>query len=189
MGLARSGDAEYITKPLEEFNAEGFVPEACEECISSGHLTPLLGWMLDQDPGLRVGVFSSWYDGILAGVFLQIPWNEFADSLESQTDALSQQYPSRFRRFIVDGVQHTALIGDASGVIGSDLNKLEYPENALSNLLGGTLVLGQLETTEVDGVNLASWLDAMIRNDLEEWVDRIEPRGPEPETDADSVDE
>ena len=136
------------------------MPEACEECISSGHLTPLLGWMLDQDPGLRVGVFTPGMMAFSQGSFCKSR-GTFADSLESQTDALSQQYPSRFRRFIVDGVQHTALIGDASGVIGSDPNKLEYPENALSNLLG-TLVLGQLETTEVDGVNLASWVDAMI---------------------------
>ena len=181
IGLARTADAEYITLPLEEFKAEDFVPAECEDCIVSGHLTPLVGWMLDQDPGLRVGMYSSWYDGILAAVFLQIPWSDFADALKTQSDALAKGYPDRFRRFITDGTQHTALIGDASGVIGTDITKLEYPEDALSTLVGGTLVLGRLETTEVDGVSLATWLQGMLENDAEVWVDRIEPRGPEPE--------
>jgi len=189
IGIAREGDEEYIRKPLEEFNALRFIPEDCEGCLVTGHLTSLVGWFLKHDPQVRIGLFSSWYDSILADLFLQIPPEEFADSLQSQTDLIHAEYPERFRRFIKDGTQHTALIADATGVIGTDIGKLEYPEDALGGLLNGGLIIGSLSDTEIEGVTMSQWLSDLLDNNLNGWVDLLEERGPPPESSAEEGDE
>lgn len=180
IGIAHDGDPAYITLPLEEFNALRLIPDDCEECIVSGHLTGLVSWFLKHDPTVRIGLYSSWYDSVLANVFLQIPPEAFADALKAQTDLIAEAYPNRFRRFITDGTQHTSLIADATGVIGTDLSKLEYPEDALSGLLSGGLIIGSLTSTEIDGFTMSEWLGALIDNDLTTWVDILEERGPSP---------
>ena len=127
-------------------------------------------------------MYSSWYDSVLATTFLQVPAAQFAAGLETQTQALHDAWPDRFRRFIADGNQHTSLLGDPTGIIGSDLGAVELPDGALARLLGGDLVIRGLAATQVGEVTMATWLAALIDNDLDVWVDLQAERGPPPES-------
>ncbi|MGK0361933.1 MAG: hypothetical protein ACI9U2_004253, partial [Bradymonadia bacterium] len=105
----------------------------------------------------------------------------FADGLDAQSQALHDAWPDRFRRFIADGNQHTSLLGDPTGIIGSDLGAVELPDGALARLLGGDLLIRGLTATQVGDVTMAAWLKGLIDNDLDVWVDLQAERGPPPE--------
>lgn len=180
IGLARDAEVDYIDTILAEFGVADFLPSDCERCRISGHLTPLFGWYLARDPNVRMGLYSAWYDSVLANTFLQVEPARFADALDRESRALRDRWPDRFRRFIDDGVQHTSLLGDATGIIGSDLGAVELPEGGLQQLLGGGLLIRGMSATEVDGVKMSAWLAALIEGDRSTWVDLEAPRGSPP---------
>lgn len=182
IGIAREGEDEYIQVLLDEFNLNRFFPDDCPDCLRNGHITGVLTYFLDHDDNSRAGMFSSWYDSILANVFLQIPGDQYADSLEAETDRLREVYPDRFRRFIIDGTMHTTLLGDPSGIIGSDIMAVELPPDTLPKLMSG-LIIGALDKTEIGDVTFLNWFTALIDNDLDSWVDILEERGPVPDWD------
>ena len=183
IGLARQDDDGFLQTILTEFNLERFLPPDCPSCTAGGHMTGVVSWFLDRDENSRVALFSSWYDSVLANTFLKVPPAAFADALLAQTDALHERHPDRFRRFIVDGVQHTCLLANATGIIGEDINAVELPPDALSSLLGGGLEIGGLGTTIIDDMTVGEWLEAFIANDREAWSDRLAPRGSPPAED------
>jgi hypothetical protein len=174
IGLARDGDPSYIERPLEEFGLEAFIPDDCDTCVVSGHLTGVVAWYLERDDNVRVGMYSSWYDSVLAGTFLQVEPEVFARGLREQTDLVHDAHPDRFRRFIADGTQHTCLLADPSGIIGNDLRAVELPDGALQQLLSGGLVIRGLETTIIGELTMSAWLAALIDGDLDVWGDVVE---------------
>jgi hypothetical protein len=184
IGLGRDGDEAYMDVVLDEFNVRRFLPDDCADCRADGHITGLIGYFLARDDNVRVGMYSSWYDSVLATTFLQVPAAQFADGLDAQSQALHDAWPDRFRRFIADGNQHTSLLGDPTGIIGSDLGAVELPDGALARLLGGDLLIRGLTATQVGDVTMAAWLTGLIDNDLDVWVDLQAERGPPPEAEA-----
>jgi hypothetical protein len=179
MGLGRPGDDAFVETILAEFNLSRFLPEDCPECLSEGHLTGLVGWYLERDPDVRVALFSSWYDSILGDIFLKIPPADFRDAVAGESGKLVQAHPDRVRRFLVDGRVHTTLLGDASGIIGSDLSAVEIPPELLMNL--GAIELGGLDTTAIDDLSFATWLEAMVQSDDAVWVDVQQPASAPPD--------
>jgi hypothetical protein len=177
IGLAR-GEEEFLDVILDEFNLRRFVPDDCPECMEGGHLTGIAGYILGRDSAIRMGTYSSWQDSVLAKTFLSIDPREFAESLDSETTKIHERYPDRFRRFITAGTQHTSLLGDATGIIGRDINAVELPEGALQNLLGGDLLIQGLVDTTADGVSMAEWLTGLIDDDPEVWKDLLDEREP-----------
>lgn len=180
IGLARDGDAGSIDTILDEFAVGDFLPSDCPECKARGHITGLIGWYLARDPNVRVGMYSAWYDAVLANTFLQVEPSSFAAALERESRALHAAWPDRFRRFIADGTQHTSLLGDPSGVIGSDFSAVELPPGALQRLIGGDLVIRGMTETRIGELTMATWLTGLVEGDLEAWIDVEEPRGPAP---------
>ena len=177
VGVVRgAADVAFVETLIDEFNAASFVPDDCEGCLETGHIAPLIGWALDRDPGLRVGVFTSWYDAIIGDVFLDIDPEAFRDSVASVTGALHAAHPDRYRRFIVDSRMHTTLLGDPSGIIGSDLSAVEIPPEAFSRL--ADLDIGALTETAVGDLRFVDWVDALIRGDDAGWPDTVEPATP-----------
>ncbi|MCB9683022.1 MAG: vtpJ-therm [Alphaproteobacteria bacterium] len=169
-GVARGpDDPAYVQGLLEEQGSLKFVPPECPDCVADGHVTGILDWWMAKDPDVRVGVFSSWYDSIIGDVFLQIPPPSFRDLLAEATGALHDAYPDRYRRFLVDGRMHTTLLGDPTGIIGSDLGAVELPPNALSLLTD--LEIGHLATTQTEGVAFTTWAQALLDGDTAAWVD------------------
>jgi hypothetical protein len=177
VGVARgASDPSFLTTLITEHGSGAFVPADCPDCLDGGHITPLVSWWLHQDERTRVGVYSSWYDLIIGKVFLQVPPEQFQADVQSQTDAVRQAFPDRYHRAIEDGVTHTALLGDPTGIVGSDLGAVEIPASALTALT--SLDLGSLSETEIDGVRIADWLSAWIDGAAPEDV--VESAGPAP---------
>lgn len=179
-GLARgASEPTYVEDLLGEIGASDFLPPDCPDCLADGHVAGVLDWWLARDPGVRVGVFSSWYDSILGDVFLQVPPTAFRDELASATGALHEAWPDRYRRFVVDGRMHTTTLGDPTGIVGTDLSAVELPPGALTLL--SDLELGSLETTAIGEARFADWAAALAAGDDAVWVDRVEDPGPAPE--------
>lgn len=180
IGLARDGEQTFIDVLLDEFNVRRFVPKDCADCIDRGHLTGIVGYYLGRDSNTRVGLSSSWYDSVLSKTFLKTDPKLFAQSLKTQTDKLHKAYPKRFRRFVIDGTQHTCLLGNPTGIIGADLSAVELPTGSLAELASGGLVIQGINKTTMGGLSIAKWLTALINNDLSIWQDVIEAKGPAP---------
>ncbi len=178
-GVARgTSDPTYVQDLLTEQGSIGFIPEACPDCLDDGNVTRVIDWWFAQDDNVRVGVFSSWYDAVIGDVFLQLPPATFRDELASATAALHDAWPDRYRRFLIDGRMHTTLLGDPTGIIGSDLGAVELPPDAFSLLTD--LELGGLDTTEQDGLAIATWIEGLVDGDLDVWVDVQAAAGPVP---------
>jgi hypothetical protein len=180
IGLAKDDDPEYIRGVLDELNLSRFIPPDCEHCLDHGHLTGLLGYLLDRDPQVRVGMYSSWYDTILTSLYLQVPAEQFATGLQQQTDRIHAAHPTRFRRFITDGIQHTAIVGKSSAIFGTDWGALEVPQQLWPTFLRTRVNVGKLKDTRIGGLTMAAWLAALVNNDPQVWVDIQQERGPAP---------
>jgi hypothetical protein len=177
IGVTRGDNPAFLERILEQFNLTRFIPESCEECVVSGHITPLISWTLDRDPNIRIALFSSWYDTIIGKVFLKWDPVSLAAAIEEQTGALVQAHPDRVRRFIVDGTTHTAMLGDASGVIGSDIGAIEIPPGFAAELSG--VQIGGLRDTKIGDVSVGQWLEAFVTGS-EDWVNLVEDAGEPP---------
>ena len=170
-GAAKDGEPAFLAKLIDEFGVASFFPPSCKACKNASHLTPLLAWALQRDPNVRVAAFSSYQDNIMADVFLGLTGAQFKQGLLAATGPLHTQFPTRYKRFFIDGVMHTTLLGDASGIIGSDLGAVELPSDALPKLAG--VELGKIAETQQAGVTIAAWL-AAARDNTAEWLDLLQ---------------
>lgn len=176
VGVARGDEPAFVDHLIDQWNAADAVGDAD---LSSGHLTDVLANNLAAVPQARVGLFSSWYDLIIGDVFLQVEPEAFRDSIATETDLLHDEFGDRYRRFLIDGRMHTTLLGDPSGVVGSDLGAVEVPPEALGDL--AAFELGSLTTTaSANGTLIADWIAGMVAED-DRWTDTVDPAGPAPE--------
>ena len=88
----------------------------------------------------------------------------------SETDALHDEHPDAYRRFLYAGAAHTALLGDVTGIIGSDVGSVELPED--TSVLS-SLELERIETATIDGIVLRDWIAAMLAEDDAGWADLV----------------
>ena len=181
VGVAR-GDAEptFVAHLMDEWGATDLLPPTCDErCIDDGHMTGIVAENLRVDASLRMAVFTSWYDLIIGQVFLQRPSGDFAQDVEEQTGALHEAFPDRYRRFIIDGRMHTTLLGDPSGIVGSDVGAVEVPPEAVGAL--AEIELGHLSTTSsADGTAIAAWIGAFVEGEDDGWADVVDDPGEAP---------
>lgn len=172
VGLGKPDDPAFIDQILTEFNASALIPKSCTDCTAMGHITPLVGWELAHDPQLEVSVFSSYQDYVISQIYLQIAPTLFQSTLLAQSGTLNQSYPTRYKRFFIDGSIHTTLLGsDPTGLLGSDLTAVLLPPGFVSEL--GGIQLGSLNTTIVGGVSISTWFQAMI-DGTSAWDDRLD---------------
>ncbi len=180
VGVARGGsDPAFVAHLMEQWGAEPFLPPSCgRACIEDGHMTRVVAENLQLDPSLRMAVFTAWYDLIIGDVFLKMPPADFAAAIDRETGSLHTEFPDRYRRFIIDGRMHTTLLGDPTGIIGTDLGTVEVPEEVFASLAG--VELGSLaSTTAANGHPISDWL-ADFANGNDAWVDVVDPAGPVP---------
>jgi len=167
-GIGKPGDVSFIHTLLDEFGALRFVPPSCTDCIGNGHITRLIEWALERDPKLTIASFSSYEDGVIAGIFLDIPGEDYKTALLGETTRIHQEFPNRYRRFLIDGTVHTALLHNPIGIVGNDLTAVILPLSALPKLIH--LQLGSLDGTTLDGVSVGEWFGAML-GDGGRWDD------------------
>lgn len=170
-GIAKDGNPEFINMLVETFGAKDLIPKDCPDCIADGNITGLIDYYLPKDANIKMGLYTSWYDSIISEIFLQIPPDEFQETLERVTGALHEKFPSQYRRFITNDRVHTALLGDVSGIVGDNIAKGLEIDGAFSL---SSVFLGYLDRTSVNDVNLGKWIDYMINDDAQ-WEERIEP--------------
>ncbi len=129
-----------------EWKFEQFIPASCKACDhgqANQQITPMIGWALAHDPGLRVGAYSSYHDFVIGGVFLQMDTNDFKALLLKETGAIHDQFPDRFERFLVAGSMHTGV--------------LEYPNQKIDGV-----TLGEWTQRMVD--NSYDWPDLLAKD-------------------------
>ena len=180
VGVARgAADPGFVARLMEEFDADNLLPPDCSDCIDDGHVTRLVDWYIARDPEVRFGVFSSWYDLIIGDIFLGIPPEDLRDAIATESERTHQAFPDQYRRFIVDGRAHTALLGNVSGIIGTNLGAVELPPDIFSKL--NKMEIGSLTKTRIGDLMFRDWLKAMLDENLDVWVDTLEEAGPPPE--------
>lgn len=170
-GTGKPNDPAFLATLISEFKVQKFFPASCTACVNASHLTPLLDWEMARDSKLRVAAFSSYEDSIMAAVFMKIPPADFRSGLLEATGLLHTAYPDRYKRFFTKGSMHTTMLGDASGIIGSDMTAVTLPTESLADL--AQIVLGNIQDTQIGGVTMATWL-AAARDNSAEWVERLE---------------
>ncbi len=159
VGVVKGDDPDFLDGLVDEFGARDLVPASCADCLSGGHLAPLVGWELERDPNLRVAAFSTYGDSIIAGIFLRLTQAAFREALLEQTGALAEAHPGRYAAFLAEGTAHTALLGDVRGFLGDD---------AGDSPIGGSVDIGSMDEIAVDGVTVATWFQWFVDGD-ERW--------------------
>jgi hypothetical protein len=165
VGVLKEEEPWFVTRLIDEWDAWDLFPASCPECIDYGHLTPLLDWELERDPDLKVAAFSSYGDSIIADTFLQIGEEGFRGPLLREAQALHAAHPERYMPFLVEGTMHTTLLGSVSGIVA-------VPEGEDSPF-DDFIQLGGLDTTQLNGVTVGQWLQAMLDGDPA-WQPMIE---------------
>ncbi len=171
-GTGKQGDPKFLEQLVNEFHVARFFPPSCTACTTSAHLTPLLEWEMARDNNLRVAAFSSYNDSIMSGVFMKIPPEQFKKGLLEATDPLHAAYPDRYKRFLIDSTMHTTMLGDVSGIVGSDMSAVTLPADALPTL--ATIVIGNIDDTKLGTQTMAAWLAAAADN-TPAWQDTLAP--------------
>jgi len=157
VGVLKDEEPWFMTRLIDEWDAWELIPPSCEGCIDSGHLTSMVGWELERDTELKVSVFSSYADAIIADTFLQIGEEGFRDPLVREATRLHERYPDRYMPFLVEGAMHTTLLGSVSGIIAVP----EGQDSSWDNFVE----LGGLDSTSLNGVTVGDWMTAMIDGD------------------------
>lgn len=178
VGVARTGDTAFLDRLLDEFGARGFIPSDCTDCTRNGHITGVVRYLLDHDPNVRIGTLSSWYDFVISGMFLRSTPEAFRDALRTETGAIHDAHPTRYRRFFYDGQGHTALLGTPAGVIGNNLRAVELPPGFAMNI--GNIEIKSMYSLDVNGTTAAQWVTAMLADDAARWDDRLATPGTPP---------
>lgn len=125
-GLAISNPANVdgFRERLSEWGADQFLPESCEDCKTSAHLTPWMTWNLQRDPSLKLGLFTAYEDSVIAGTFLMIDAPVFKQAVLDETAKVVASAPDRAKRFLVDGTQHT--VGNLHTTAVGELSVAEW---------------------------------------------------------------
>ena len=175
IGMGMDADASFLNDLVAEFNAPHLNPE--EGILDSGHLTDVIKWQLEQDPGLKIAAFSSYEDFVISKVFLQVnPPELYKEWVVEQTDKLSSSYPERYKTFLIAGDSHTTLLGDPSGALGLE-NSNSTAEEVIVKL---TDTVAQ---TDGETVLMTDWLSAFA-DQTTSWNSVVE----DPDTQVEGVD-
>jgi len=152
VGLGIDGNERFILDIMEEFNASSILPASRADLIDGGHLVPIVGWQLEQDPNLKVSAFSYTWDYVISQIYLAVSYEAFEAWLRQETAAMHADWPDRYQYFLPEGSRHTTLLGDPSGFV--DVDSMYY--DIVADLLGG------MDSTAVGEVTVGEWLGAFV---------------------------
>lgn len=144
VGFWNPDDIETWNIIKDTWKIEQFIPRECSLC-EGPVLTYLYQTFMDYDPQLRIGLFSSYRDGIISEFFLGMDSNDFKQQLLTITDNIHQAYPDRFKRFLIDTNTHTTY----------------------------EILLPQGPNYEINGTSMFEWIGHLV-NDDPSWQDLLE---------------
>jgi len=108
------------------------IPEACLQCQEGAVLTWPVELILDLDPQVRVGMYSSYRDFLISTFFLHMGGRAYKDLIMDVTGQIKAAYPDSFSRFFINGYSHTITMS---------------PEGA---------------NYEVDGISVYDWVGMLV---------------------------
>ncbi len=135
--------AMYATM-VKEWNLADRILPSCAEC-QKGQFLPLAGWALAHDPTLRFGLFSSYADEVVSHDFLSMTGGTFRTLLLAESGAVHDAFPTRFERYFIDGVQHTALLAGYYDVRAADVGLPEWTRRMIDGEDGWADALAPIE--------------------------------------------
>ena len=158
VGLGLGDDPAFVWDVIDESQAHDIVPASQASLLDGGHLTPLLGWQLSEDPRLRVSAISARQDYVISQMYLGVPatfegWLVDELGMGSRRRAaagLAASAPSSSR------ATHTTLLGDPAGFVDEDSSYYDAV----------ALILGSMDEVSIGGETVASWLDGFVSGDL-----------------------
>ncbi len=160
-----SGEEGAIEVLAAEWNSSSALPQSCTECFASDQLMPVIGWQLDRDPNLRVGIVSSKQDFVITVTFVMIPGDQFESALLEQSSLLRGRHPERFKRFIYNGDKHTTLAIEEATDLSVAVDFTDIDPAILDT------ILGRFDVTNIDDVTVADWVTSMIDRSM--WDDLV----------------
>ena len=164
VGIA-SGAEGSLEALADEWNSASALPESCDECFATNQLMPVLGWQLDRDPNLTIGIVTSKQDIVITATFVMIPGQQFEDALLDISGRLHERHPDRFRRFVFSGNKHTTLAIQADTDLGEATGITDIPPEVLDG------ILGRFDVTSIGDVTVADWATSMV--DGGDWSDLV----------------
>ena len=75
----------------------------------NGEFIYLYDELMAHDPNLKIGLFSSYEDEVLANDFLMMSPEDFRSLLVTCTGHLNEKYPHQFKRFFINGDTHCVV--------------------------------------------------------------------------------
>ena len=124
LAIANPANQDGFRERLNEWGAVQFLPASCDDCKTSAHLTPWMTWNLQKDPSLKLGLFSSYADSVIAGTFLMVDAQIFKQAVLDETAKVIAAAPERAKRFLVEGEQHT--VGNLHTTAVGELSVAEW---------------------------------------------------------------
>jgi len=103
-GLYNPDKPDTRQRILEAWNLDPYLPDDCPHCREQ--LLSVYGWLLARDPDLKVGLYSSYEDAVVGGNYLEMQPQAFKGLLLTTTDRLRDEFPDRFKRYLVQGDSH-----------------------------------------------------------------------------------
>jgi hypothetical protein len=131
IAVSNPANADGFRSVLKEWGADQFIPESCDACKTSPHMATWMAWNLAHDPSLKLGMFSAYEDMVIAGTFLMLDPQVFKQALLDETQKVVDTAPTRAKRFLVAGTQHT--IGDIHMTAVGDLSVADWLRRMLDD--------------------------------------------------------
>lgn len=104
-GLFNPKRQDEFEKIKETWGIEQFFPSYCELCDEQFFY--IYDYYLARVPDLRIGLYSSYGDLTIGGVFLNLAADDYKELLLQTSDFIHNNHPDRFNRFFVEGRSHT----------------------------------------------------------------------------------
>jgi hypothetical protein len=88
---------------VQTWGLSPMLPADCPLC--QDQLIYLFDWMLDHDPRLKIGLYSSYQDAVVAQV-VGMSGGDYEKLLRGVTDQIHQEHPEAFKRYLIQGDAH-----------------------------------------------------------------------------------
>jgi hypothetical protein len=106
-GIFNPQKPEIWKEVRKTWGLDSIFPEDCTDCTRQ--LSAFYDYLLNSDPNLKIGLFSSFGDAVVASV-VGMNSDLYRSTLMDETGKLRSSHPDTFKRYFIKGASHT--IGD-----------------------------------------------------------------------------
>jgi len=117
----------FLTESAKKnWKFEQFLPEGIDCYRCDEQMLFIVGWVLNNDPIIKYGLFSYYNDLVIGSVFLGLKGDQYRQLLVGITDDLHAMHPETFKRFFIEGYSHT--IFELSTYYSADVRGIHFNE-------------------------------------------------------------